>query len=46
VLFCQFLVFAPASTIIDIVRLAAVPHSVHGRGWLVLLTLLEMAAKA
>jgi hypothetical protein len=41
----QFMVFVPASIIVDIIRLAGVPHSVHGRGWLVFLQLLEMAAK-
>jgi hypothetical protein len=45
VLVMQFMVFVPASIIVDIIRLAGVPHSVHGRGWLVFLQLLEMAAK-
>ncbi|KAF6263175.1 hypothetical protein COO60DRAFT_512071 [Scenedesmus sp. NREL 46B-D3] len=40
-----FMVFVPASIIVDIIRLAGVPHSVHGRGWLVFLQLLEMTAK-
>jgi hypothetical protein len=39
------MVFVPASIIVDIIRLAGVPHSTHGRGWLVFLQLLEMAAK-
>lgn len=41
----QFMVFVPASIVVDIIRLAGVPHTVHGRGWLVFLQLLEMAAK-
>lgn len=41
----QFMVFAPASILVDIIRLAAVPHETHGRGWLVFLQLLGMAAK-
>jgi hypothetical protein len=44
-LLLQFMVFVPASIIVDIIRLAGVPHTVHGRGWLVFLQLLEMAAK-
>ncbi|WIA28385.1 hypothetical protein OEZ86_010931 [Tetradesmus obliquus] len=40
-----FMVFVPASIVVDIIRLAGVPHTVHGRGWLVFLQLLEMAAK-
>ena len=39
------MVFAPASILVDVIRLAAVPATVHGRGWLVFLQLLGMAAK-
>jgi hypothetical protein len=41
----QFMVFVPASIIIDIIRLSGTSHSLSGRGWLIFLQLLEMAAK-
>eukprot|EP00882_Tetradesmus_deserticola_P011549 GHRQ01012216.1.p1 GENE.GHRQ01012216.1~~GHRQ01012216.1.p1 ORF type:complete len:204 (+),score=94.90 GHRQ01012216.1:605-1216(+) len=40
-----FMVFVPTSIIVDIIRLSGVPHGVRGRGWLIFLQLLEMAAK-
>lgn len=43
--FVQFVVFTPASVIVDIIRLSAVDHAVRGRPWLIFLQILEMVAK-
>ncbi|KAF8072517.1 olpB [Scenedesmus sp. PABB004] len=40
-----FLVFAPASILVDWLRLAHTPHDLRGRGWLIFLALLGDAAK-
>jgi hypothetical protein len=40
-----FLVFAPTSILVDLMRGIGGPHTLSGRGWLMFLQLLAMAAK-
>ena len=41
----QYIVFSPASVVIDIIRLAATSHDMRGRGWLIFFVTLEMICK-
>lgn len=40
-----YLVFTPASLIVDIIRLSVVPHYLGGRAWLIFFSILEMLCK-
>lgn len=40
-----YIVFTPASVVVDIIRLSISAHGLGGRGWLIFFSILEMLAK-